>query len=105
MPKVAFLKFVLVKMRVVMNVTMYPVIRAAITVPSLTPSILPAINHERIIAPITSEISNRTFVVPKDLLNLREVYFTKPSALIIATLGFISNATPIPLDYAAPISK
>ncbi len=95
-PDVIFLKFDRVKTLVVMKVTMYPVIKAAITVPSRTPSILPAINHDRITAPVTREISNKTFVLPKDLLNLREVYFTKPSALIIATSGFISNATPTP---------
>ena len=81
---------------VVIKVTIYPVMRAATTVPSRIPSIFPAIAHDNAAAPITSATSNNTFVVPNVFPNLNEVYLTKPSALIMATLGLISRETPTP---------
>ena len=94
--RVILLRFDRVKMCDARKVTIYPVMREAMTVTSRTPSMRPASAHERAMAPATSDMSNIIFVLPNGFPSRREVYFTNPSALIIATSGFISRVTPIP---------
>ena len=76
------------------KLTIYPVIQAAISDPSRTPTTAWVNSNESNTAIETSVISKYTLNRPKSLLQLREAYFTKASALIIATLGLISSTTP-----------
>ena len=65
------------------------------TEPSRTPSMRMVKANDMRMARLTSVISTYTFTLPNSLLQRRAIYFTNPSALIMAALGFISNTTPI----------
>ena len=79
--------------------------QAAMMEPSRTPSIRWLKMRERMTADVTRVTSKYTLNFPNSLLQLREAYFTNPSALIMATWGFISRTTPMDCTRQPTSSK
>ena len=79
--------------------------QAAMMEPSRTPSTRWLKMRERMTADVTRVTSKYTLNFPNSLLQLREAYFTNPSALIMATWGFISRTTPMDCTRQPTSSK
>ena len=79
-----------------MSLAIKPTRRAAITVPSLTPSSLPANTKESTAAITAMDTSKQILVVPKFVFHVRTMARTKDSPGSITTSARTSIYTPTP---------